>query len=53
MAYYYFGEMVCIPFMVVTGSPEEEAVDVAFNRGVVAYLVEPFMRAAVLEAIVR
>ena len=40
-----------IPFIVVTGSPEEDTVDAAFNRGVVAYLVKPFLRADVLEAI--
>ncbi len=40
-----------IPFIVITGSPEEATVDVAFDRGVVAYLVKPFLLADVLEAI--
>lgn len=40
-----------VPFIVITGSPEEETVDVAFDRGVVAYLVKPFSLADVLEAI--
>ena len=40
-----------VPFVVITGSPEEESVDIAFDRGVVAYLVKPFSLADVLEAI--
>lgn len=40
-----------IPFIVVTGSPEEATVDAAFNRGVVAYLVKPYLYDDVLEAI--
>jgi DNA-binding response OmpR family regulator len=40
-----------IPFVVITGSPEEATVDIAFDRGVVAYLVKPFSLDDVLEAL--
>src|SRR5687768_14199851 len=40
-----------IPFIVVTGTPEEDTADLAFDSGVVAYLVKPFLQADVLEAI--
>jgi DNA-binding response OmpR family regulator len=40
-----------IPFIVVTGSPEEDTADLAFDSGVVAYLVKPFLQSDVLEAI--
>ena len=40
-----------VPFIVITGTPEEETVDAALSRGAAAYLVKPFSLADVLDAI--
>lgn len=38
-------------YVVITGTPEQQMVDDAFDRGVVAYLVKPFSLGDVLDAI--
>jgi two-component system response regulator AtoC len=40
-----------VPFIVITGTPAEETLDTAFQRGAVAYLVKPFTLSEVLEAL--
>jgi DNA-binding response OmpR family regulator len=40
-----------ITFIIITGTPEEQTVDAAFDRGAAAYLVKPFSLDDVLEAI--
>jgi len=40
-----------VKFIVITGSPREESLNIAFDRGAVAYLVKPFTLEDVLDAI--
>jgi DNA-binding response OmpR family regulator len=40
-----------IKFIVITGTPHEESLNAAFDRGAVAYLVKPFTLQDVLDAI--
>jgi DNA-binding response OmpR family regulator len=40
-----------VPIIVITGTPDEATVDIAFDNGAVAYLVKPFSLTDVLDAI--
>ena len=40
-----------VKFIIVTGTPREESLNMAFDRGAVAYLVKPFTLQDVLDAI--
>src|SRR5262249_12119510 len=40
-----------IKIVMITGTPQEESLNAAFDRGVVAYLVKPFSVEDVLDAI--
>ena len=40
-----------VKFIIITGTPREESLNIAFDRGAVAYLVKPFSLEDVLDAI--
>jgi DNA-binding NtrC family response regulator len=42
---------VTVKFVIMTGTPREESLNIAFDRGAVAYLVKPFTLQDVLDAI--